>query len=316
MLNKKNKSLFIIFGITASVVILGILAFIYLRMTPQYSLLQIRKAAQQRDYALFEKYVDVNSVVENVFADAMKNTDTENVGMFGELLSGLVDSTKNAVKVEFRTSIENGESSNSLYSDMSFINLLTKLEIEKHGKTADIVFKVDDSEFNASMRNEKGTWRIFKINNLESFNKEEEAEKSVNIIEKALNEEVTLATITMKVNSVEKLSELPSGFGESTKPSDGNNIFLKLNLTIKNISEEDVTVVEDMIVIADSQDNQYEMQSLYFINDENQLYYESIRPNLAKTGNVYFEVPKSSEGYYLPISHKDTGDMYKILFGI
>ena len=71
-----------------------------------------------------------------------------------------------------------------------------------------------------------------------------------------------------------------------------------------------------MIVMADSQDNQYEMQALYFIADENQLYYESIRPNLAKTGHVYFEIPKSSEGYYLPISHRDTGDFYKILLGI
>ena len=58
------------------------------------------------------------------------------------------------------------------------------------------------------------------------------------------------------------------------------------------------------------------MQSLYLIEDSNQLYYESINPNLAQTGNVYFEIPRTSEGFYLPITHRDTGDNYKILLGL
>lgn len=318
MENKKsNKLLFIILGTIAGIVVLAISTFVYFKTTPYYSLLQIRKATQQRDYPLFEKYVDVDSVIDNAFVDSMDDTNTEDAGMFAGLLSGLIESAKNTAKTEFRTAIEGGDSADSLYSEMTLINLLTKLEIEKHGKTADIILEIDSRKLSASMRNESGTWRIFKIDSLEDSTVENEISDNVsNIIEKGLGEEVTLATITIKANKAEKLSELPSGFGDATKPSDENNVFLKLNLTIKNLSSEEMMVGSDMVIVADSQDNQYEMQSLYLLEDSNQLYYESINPNLAKTGNVYFEIPKSSEGFYLPIIHRDTGDNYKILLGL
>ena len=249
MENKKNKKLlFIILGTIAGIVVLAISTFVYFKTTPYYSLLQIRRATLQRDYPLFEKYVDVDSVIDNAFVDSMDDTNTEDAGMFAGLLSGLIESAKNTAKTEFKIAIEGGDSVDSLYSEMTLVNLLTKLDIEKHGKTADIILEINNRKLSASMRNESGTWRIFKIDSLEDSTVGNEISDNVsNTIEKGLGEEVTLATITIKANKAEQLSELTSGFGDATKPSDENNVFLKLNLTIKNLSSEEIMVGSDMV---------------------------------------------------------------------
>ncbi len=309
-----KKILFIITGIVVGLLLVLLSLFVYFRSTPQYSLIQIKKASQERDYALFEKYVDVNSIVDNVFAELMQDTDQKEGDLFAGILSGMTNTMKDTTKTAFKTAVENGEYEDSLYSEMNIINLLTKLKIEKHGKTADVKFEIDEKVLDITMRNENGIWRIFKINNFDSI-ADTEKKAPANTFEKALNEEIILSTLSLKVNKVEKVSALEVSWGDPVKPSSIDNTFLKINITVKNISEEEMNVSSNMIVLSDDQNNQYEMEYL-FIEDKNQLYYESINPGLVKTGNIYFEVPKSAKGFVIPISHKDTGDLYKISLGL
>lgn len=314
--SKKNHKPLIIIGGILIVILLSLFSgYLYLRGTPQFSIYQMGKAVQQRDYNKFEKYVDVNTVVDNVFAEAMKDVDVEDAGIFSGLVLTMAETAKETAKTSFKSSVESGEFGESIWGDINLTNLMLKVKSERHGKISDITLR-DDDTVSFSMRKEDGVWRIIDVNNMDKLvdlDEEEKTEESKReVIEKALGEEAVLATIAVKVNKAEKLATLPSSWGDPTKPSSNENTFLKVNVTLRNLSEEDFYMGSDVFYLADSEQNQYEMYDDLFSGDDNNLNYESVKPGLSKTGNVYFEIPKTAKGLYLPFQHKDKPEDYQM----
>lgn len=316
---KNLNPLYLIGGLLLVLSITTLSGYFYLRSTPQFSIYQMGKAVQQRDYEKFKRYVDVDTVVDNVFAEAMKDVDVEDAGIFSSLVLSLAESAKETAKTSFKSSVESGEFGESYWDDISLANLLFKVKAERHGKISDITIK-DNDAVSFSMRKEDGVWRIINVNNVEKLvelnDTENTDEDKREVIEKAIEEEAVLATIAVKVNKSEKLASLPSSWGDPTKPSSSENTFLRVNVTLRNLTEEDFYIGSDVFYLADSEQNQYEMYDSLFSGDDNNLYYESVKPGLSKTGNIYFEVPKTATGFYLPFQHKDKPEDYQLKLGL
>lgn len=293
-------------------IIFFLLGFFLITKTPRYSLYQIGRSVKQRDYEKFVKYVDIDSLIDNLVNSSTSDVDTSNAGIFSSLIPSLMESAKTTMKSQIRTYLEDGTLINGPFGQFTTSEIVFKTKINKTGKTAEVTITAD-SEIKLSMHKTEGIWRLSSINNLNDIQSTEER----TITDVKPNTEVTLSTIKVKVNTAKKLSSIADTIGDAETPDDKNDVYIRVNITVENISDADIYIDGQFFNLSDSEKNQYEMYSpSIFSTDQNSLYGETIKSGLKKTGNIYFIAPKSASGFILPLSHKDKAEDYLLQTGI
>lgn len=161
------------------VAVIAILGFILISINPRYCFFQIGKSIKTHDIDLFNKYVDVDSVVEewvNWSSDKAKqeleDIDTQEKNPIGEGLVNLMMPTmKIKLKEEFKKTIVSGiENTNNdtKLSGMPIINLallpINNLRIKEKLATIEILHPTTEEKIIFKMRRmPQGYWRLMSI---------------------------------------------------------------------------------------------------------------------------------------------------------
>ena len=167
-----------VIALIAVVAALGV--WLYIKGTPQYSLYLAGQAVENRDYAEFTKYVDIDAVVNTAVDQAVAKTKKQQIDRtaipadddFDRLGRRFTDSfTKTLepalaaeIKREVRQQVESGTFLQRIHSD-SVIDTYGKIRsIDRKGDTA-YVTVVDDSgyDFTIKLRRDGDHWRIYEL---------------------------------------------------------------------------------------------------------------------------------------------------------
>ncbi|MEV2815880.1 DUF4352 domain-containing protein, partial [Paenibacillus larvae] len=83
------------------------------------------------------------------------------------------------------------------------------------------------------------------------------------------------------------------------------NQFLIVDVSVKNLDKDSRTVDTSMFKIIDDKGSEYSPLSdgdLYVNSSENKMFLSEINPNIAKKGNVVFEIPADISGLKLQVA--------------
>jgi hypothetical protein len=171
-----GKKLLIVISAIFVVLLVSILvAWHFIRISPQYSLYQVYSTVSNHDYEKFKKYVDVeditNNVVDKAFASVTENTNnsTSNDDPFYQLGYnlglGLVASLKPQLKEELvkelKKSVEDGSFKKD-YEPKNTLDYFRDIRVIKEGKVASVIIKTQGKEdLKLKMRDLNGYWQIF-----------------------------------------------------------------------------------------------------------------------------------------------------------
>lgn len=200
----RNKKYFLI-GLVV-LIIAACAGYWYWLQTPQYSLKMVRTAISNHDLTLFQKHVDVDSLVSRAIdqiIDSKMNdpNEVQDEGM-NNIAKGLILTLKpqlvSAAKEEIKSFVEKGTGGNNTASEQTSSNKNGKNQsisakkalgsagtesaefqgisyVNKDGKLALVGLKVFYSKLNYTgilelkMRELDGYWQIAEVNNLGSF---------------------------------------------------------------------------------------------------------------------------------------------------
>ena len=116
----------------------------------------------------------------------------------------------------------------------------------------------------------------------------------------SIGQAVTLGDVSWTVTDASKKSELHRyTFPPKTTP--GN--FVSVDFTVENVSNQPVTLTDEVIALFDSQGNEYrpaaDRNDAYVENDKNLLFNEEglLEPGETKEGEVNFQVLPNSSGF-------------------
>lgn len=190
-------------AITVAVIVLVLIAagllgaYMYWKTTPSYSLVRLTMSVKNHDVEEFEKYMDVSSLLDNLFTDVieneMKSAGAEQaaemqmaMGFFALLKPTLIDMTKKEVLKAVETgSFDNFKEENE--SDMmgggaalgspAAQNYMKNFDpsavkyVKKEGQVARVGVAVKDDKgeevvIELLMRKKDGRWQIFSIGNI------------------------------------------------------------------------------------------------------------------------------------------------------
>lgn len=129
------------------------------------------------------------------------------------------------------------------------------------------------------------------------------------IIQKAIGDEIQLATINLKVNSVSERQSINSSYG-SPKVAGKDAKFVVINLDVTNTTDSVFYFSPDFILI-DEKERKYEYYSDMIGNIDNYLMGD-VSPSIKKTGNIVYEIPSDSLSYSLLAGKAGTNEVYKI----
>jgi hypothetical protein len=133
---------FIIIGIV--LIILTVIGFLYVKGTPHYSLYQFRKAVENHDAETAMKYFDVDSIVDNLMNDLMKEWETKKPkdeweAMGQDFARGLITmmlpQMKEAIKGQLKSAITTPSDDKTAIKDIKR-GSITDFEIKTEGKMA------------------------------------------------------------------------------------------------------------------------------------------------------------------------------------
>jgi len=308
------------FIITIAFVIILSLSILLFYRSPRYSLLMIRRAVLTRDYEKFSKYVDIDSVVDNVMQSSLEEEEEENP--FVGLVALLAESMKDTVKASFKTTVENGDAAEGWISEIGLVDVILYYKAERSGKITEIALG-KDTVIEVSMRNKGWYWQVIEFRNLDELNfldTEETAEEADEveediIIEKEIGDTVELKTIDFTIHFFDAIEKIEQDWGDNILASEGNQLY-KLSVTVHNRDSDSKYIDESFFIIADSESYQYEiLEDSLWIDDDNSLYYEEILSGLSKKGNLYFEIPEIADGLYVQMGKLGTNEVYRVFLG-
>lgn len=139
----------------------------------------------------------------------------------------------------------------------------------------------------------------------------EQAKKdNMTIITKAINDEITLATIKLKVNRVEEKQTITPKFGSPATAKEGAK-FVVVNVDITNISNKPFTMSPDLLIIIDNKERQFKASDAIFILDD-YLDYKELSPSIKESGSWLYELPQDATSYSLVVNKSGTKELYMI----
>lgn len=130
------------------------------------------------------------------------------------------------------------------------------------------------------------------------------------VIQKIVGDEVILATVNLKVLSVNERQSISASYG-SPKVAQEDAKFVVLNMDITNTTDTVFYFSPDFILI-DSKDRKYNFYSGMIGNITDYLMGD-LAPSIRKNGNVVYEIPTDSDSYSLMIAKAGTNEVYKIV---
>ena len=166
----KNKKFWMIIIITIAI-LSGL--FLYLKSTPQYSLFRMYWSVKQRDYTTFSKFVDIDSVVNNLVDKVIENEKQQNLNnstdewasLGNSFAEGLITLMKPTLTSEIKSGIQKGVESGDFdtkYQPKEMIGILRNIKVKRDGKVATVTINNKDNKpFNFKMRKLNGYWQVF-----------------------------------------------------------------------------------------------------------------------------------------------------------
>ena len=302
--------------------IIGGSSYYYIVGTPTYSLYKIKKAIQNHDSTEFNKYIDVERVVSSLIDDASKNMQEDD--SLSEFSKNLAQTFLPALKETLRNSINKSieEISNGESDKLSSVKIK---DITKEGKSANVTIDNAQGEIiKLNMIQTTGRyWKIVRIdfNDFKKINPavtestdtaggDQKTEVS-KVIEKNIGDEVELATLKVKANSVEEIKTSNGSFGSPVKAKDGAK-FVLVNFTLTNVTKDSFNFDTNDIKLTDNQDRKFDAYGDTIGNFDNYLDVRSLQPSLPETGIVPYEVPEDATSYSIDFGKKGTNEVYRI----
>lgn len=151
-------------------IVVAIVGFLYVKGTPQYSLYQFRNAVENHDADTAMKYFDVDSIVNNLMIDFMKEeakkpkNGWEAMGQnFARgLMTLMLPRMKEEMKGQLKTAITTPSDDKTAVKDIKK-GSISDFEIKTEGKMA-IVSRKDDNKVKFKMvKTPEGYWKIVQL---------------------------------------------------------------------------------------------------------------------------------------------------------
>ncbi|QXE92787.1 DUF2939 domain-containing protein [Geomonas subterranea] len=165
--------------VVAALIAVLVAGFVFVKGTPQYSLYQFKKAVQNHDPDTAFKYLDVDSVVDNLALDLINSKEMnkpasnpwEEAGqtMAKGLMTVMLPSIKEAMKGQIKTAITTADSEKSENDKgTNTIKGLNKgswsdFDVKVEGKMAIVTNKQDEALKFKMVKSSEGYWKIIKI---------------------------------------------------------------------------------------------------------------------------------------------------------
>jgi hypothetical protein len=146
----------------------------------------------------------------------------------------------------------------------------------------------------------------------EVLKKEELEGQKMNIIEKRVGDEVELATIKFKVNSIEEKQTLTTKYGSPTVAKE-NAKFVVINMDVTNITDKPFDFYVGDISVIDNKDREFLPYERTIGSVDNYLNMRRLSPGIKENGVLVYELPKDATSYSLVIGKAGTNEIYKVL---
>ncbi len=131
----------------------------------------------------------------------------------------------------------------------------------------------------------------------------------MNEIEKDVGDGVALATIKSKINSAKEEAVIQNS-DNPPKVADQGTKFVIINMTITNITKAPFQFEAKDLLLIDDKDTKYTPYGETIGNIDDYLDYQTLSPNIPKTGVVVYQLPKVASSYSFIIAKGGTNDLY------
>lgn len=218
-MRKIKTKILLIFSLITLIIFTLVLGYMYWLKTPQYSLLQIKKAVDNHDLKNFKKYVDIDMLITGLVDQAVNLEMNKLNFISGSLKSEIGERIKPKIaqytKNEIISYFEKNNSEEALknYATISLFNFSTNTALKSlHYKGIEEIEKKDNSAFvklkfynkkshknlilNIKMRKLTNYWQVYKLTNTEAI---------MNLIEKEVIYNEINKLKKPLVNSIKKI---------------------------------------------------------------------------------------------------------------
>ena len=148
--------------------------------------------------------------------------------------------------------------------------------------------------------------------NQDSMTMLEKAKKdNMTINHKVVGDEITLATVNLKVNRVDEKQTLTAKYSSPVTAKEGAK-FIIVNLDLINMTNKAFTFPSGLIVV-DNKNREFKSYSDSIGSVENYIDYRELSPSIKENGNLVFELPSDATSYSLLVAKAGTNELYQIL---
>lgn len=145
----------------------------------------------------------------------------------------------------------------------------------------------------------------------QSTGTQQQTPPKANIIEKKVGDEITFATLKLKVNTVAEQQTLTSKFS-SPVIADAGTKFVVINLDVTNTINQPFTF-DNNIPLIDGKGRQFSPYANSIGSIDNYMAMRTLSPGIKENGNLVYQLPNDATAYSLMIGKGGTNDYYKIL---
>jgi hypothetical protein len=138
----------------------------------------------------------------------------------------------------------------------------------------------------------------------------EQAKKdNMTIINQSIGDEITLATVKLKINRVEEKQTITPEYGSPENAKEGAK-FVIVNADITNITDKPFTMSPDLLIV-DNKERQFKASDAIMVLDD-YLDYKELSPSIRETGSWLYELPQDATSYSLAVTKLGTNELYMI----
>ncbi len=129
-------------------------------------------------------------------------------------------------------------------------------------------------------------------------------------IDKAVGDEIALATLTMTVINSEEKQTISSSYGSPKVAKEGTK-FVVLNVDVTNTTDSAFTLFPDFLLV-DDKGREYSTYSDTIGAIDNYLNSRKLSPSIKETGYLVYEIPSDAMSYSLIVAKAGTKELYKV----
>lgn len=140
----------------------------------------------------------------------------------------------------------------------------------------------------------------------------EAAKKENVVINKAIGDEVVLATGNIKINKAEETQTIGNKYSAPKVAKEGTK-FVIVNLEVVNTTKSEFSFFpDDVFLLVDEQKREFRVYDESIGALDNYLNVRTLSPSVKETGNIMYEIPSDSTSYSLVTSKGGTSELYLI----